>query len=403
MKYFAIGMMGMTSLVGIAYGQKTVTLPSDILSSSSTGATKPVALIDPVLQMKAYSWVIPEKWIFDGAVMQGSPCSIGASPIFRIMSPDGIAQVKMLPRLDWSWSNLPKNPSAKKNEGCLPFEKEMSAAEVLKYMTTLLEVTVVKDEPTPGLAMMRENDKKMNDQATARARGGAAFHVKSDMAAVRVHYNVNSIAVEEYLAVNTLCSDSPNAPPAGMQQMHFYTCNAWVVRQRARQGQYDGMKETFQAISKSMAIDQQWNQKWQAVMSQKIADMYAASTKAILAKGDENARLMQARHNAFMQGQAMRQRQHEQFMATMQRGTDMSMHRAQEATNARSRAAGDWADYALDQQKRMDPRTGEVTKDSSAYSYTWVNESGQRYQTNDSNDNPNGRLSGNWTLQQNVR
>jgi hypothetical protein len=26
--------------------------------------------------------------------------------------------------------------------------------------------------------------------------------------------------------------------------------------------------------------------------------------------------------------------------------------------------AGDWADYGLDQQKRRDPKTGEITKDS---------------------------------------
>jgi hypothetical protein len=223
------------------------------------------------------------------------------------------------------------------------------------------------------------------------------------MAAFLVHYNVNSIPVEENLSATTLCSDSPNVPPAGQRVVHFYTCNAWVVRQRTRDGQIEAMKPTFQAISKSMVIDPQWNQRWQQVMNQKIADMYAASTKAILAKGDENARMMQARHNAFQEGQEMRQRQHEQFMATMQRGTDMAMKRSQESTDARSRMAGDWADYALDQQKRRDPNTGEITKDSSQYSYTWVNESGQRYQTNDGNDNPNGRLSGNWTLQQNIR
>lgn len=376
-------------------------------SAIPSGPTKPVELIDPVLRMKAYSWAIPAKWIFDGAIMQGSPCSAGASPIFRIMSPDGITEIKMLPRFDWTWSTLPKAPaqsSANANQNCAPFDKEVSANEFLKYMVGVLGVNYVKDLPTPGLAAMLENDKKQNAQAAARApKGAAPFLTKSDMAAFLVHYNVNSIPVEENLSATTLCSDSPNVPPAGQKVVHFYTCNAWVVRQRTRDGQIEAIKPTFQAISKSMAIDPQWNQRWQQVMNQKIADMYAASTKAILAKGDENARMMQARHNAFQQGQEMRQRQHAQFMATMQRGTDMAMKRSQESTDARSRMAGDWADYALDQQKRRDPNTGEITKDSSQYSYTWVNESGQRFQTNDGNDNPNGRLSGNWTLQQNIR
>ena len=65
---------------------------------------------------------------------------------------------------------------------------------------------------------------------------------------------------------------------------------------------------------------------------------------------------------------------------------------------------GDWADYSLDQQKRLDPNTGLITKDSSAYSYTWVNDSDSRdrLQTNDVNENPNGNGTGNWTLQQNI-
>ena len=81
----------------------------------------------------------------------------------------------------------------------------------------------------------------------------------------------------------------------------------------------------------------------------------------------------------------------------------MSMARTKESMDARSRMAGDWADYALDLQKRRDPVTGAISKDSSRYSYSWVNESGEHYQSNDPNDNPNGRIQGNWTLQQNVR
>ena len=53
--------------------------------------------------------------------------------------------------------------------------------------------------------------------------------------------------------------------------------------------------------------------------------------------------------------------------------------------------------------KHLDPNTGKISKDSSLYSYTWVDAFGQHYQTNDMNDNPNGRLKGSWTLQTNVR
>jgi len=91
---------------------------------------------------------------------------------------------------------------------------------------------------------------------------------------------------------------------------------------------------------------------------------------------------------------------HEQFLATMQRGTDMSMARTQQNMNARSTATSDWVDYALDRQTVRDPSTGQVSKVSSSYSYTWVDSTGKTsYQTNDPNANPNGVLQGTWTQQ----
>jgi hypothetical protein len=137
-------------------------------------------------------------------------------------------------------------------------------------------------------------------------------------------------------------------------------------------------------------------------MIQKIKDMYAASGQILKQQMDSSNRQLAAQANSFNQGQQMRQQQHEQFLATMQRGTDLSMKQAAASANANHQMAGDWADYSLDQQKRLDPNTGKITKDSSAYSYTWVNESGQRIQTNDINANPNGNGTGNWTQQLNV-
>jgi hypothetical protein len=98
-----------------------------------------------------------------------------------------------------------------------------------------------------------------------------------------------------------------------------------------------------------------------------------------------------------------RQRQHEEFMASMQRGTDMSRRRTAMSMNARSRVGDDWCDYSLDLQKRLDPNTGLITRDSSNYNYTWVNEPGDRLQTNNIDANPNGNGTGSWTLQENVR
>jgi hypothetical protein len=108
----------------------------------------------------------------------------------------------------------------------------------------------------------------------------------------------------------------------------------------------------------------------------------------------------QAQNQRFEQSMALQQHMHEQFMATMQRGTDMSMAAAQQNMNARSTATSDWVDYALDQRTVADPNTGQISKVSNAYNYTWVDSTGKMsYQTDVPNANPNGVLPGNWTKQ----
>jgi len=91
---------------------------------------------------------------------------------------------------------------------------------------------------------------------------------------------------------------------------------------------------------------------------------------------------------------------HEAFMAQQESSFRSSMNGAMNSMNARSTAASDWVDYALDQQTVTG--SGGTVKVSSSYSHTWSNGQGQWYQTNDPNANPNGVLGGNWTPQTKV-
>jgi len=61
---------------------------------------------------------------------------------------------------------------------------------------------------------------------------------------------------------------------------------------------------------------------------------------------------------AIAHSQAVQQQMHEDFMNTLQRGTDMSMQRTADSMNARSTSASDWVDYSLDRQTVMDTNTG---------------------------------------------
>ena len=392
-------MIGKPAIVLMAIGITTAavachgTVRSDATASGagaevteSNGRTKSVSITDPILNMRAYSMTIPANWIFDGAVVQGSSCATGPFPVFRMESPDGLTGVKNLPRLDWAWSESSKF-TPKNNGDCLPYAREVSAAVILKYMEGILQVEHVKDEEIPNIESYRRN---------MAARNTPTFQSTGDMAKARVSYHINKIAIDERLVVTVGCT-SNEVMMLGRQ----HTCSAFVGRYWAPQGKFSD--DTYTLIGKSLVIDQQWNAQWQAVIVRQLQQMAQDSAHHVLGALEANGRQRTAEVNAFNQAQDMRQKQHEDFLVSMQHGTYISMRNTGDKMNARSAAADDWCDYALDQQKRLDPNTGRISKDSSAYTYTWINQSGDHLQTNNINQNPNGNGPETWTLQQNVR
>src|SRR5450631_1195792 len=79
-------------------------------------------------------------------------------------------------------------------------------------------------------------------------------------------------------------------------------------------------------------------------------------------------------------------RDHEAFMAQQESQFHSAMHNASNAMNARTTAASDWVDYALDQQTVAG--SGGTVKVSSADSQTWSNGQNQWFQTNNPNADP---------------
>lgn len=398
--------------LGVACGQQPkapsqadpwqITLPTRVATQSQAAPpskeTKQASIVDPVMQMEAYSLHIPADWILDATVAPGPSCNPLPNAIYRTMSADGITQMKALPAVSWTWGRLqsPYAP-AQKNGDCLTWEREVPAAEFLTYMIGVLKVDLVRNESIPAadLAKFQDAIRKNNESFAARTPPGQpAMTAKGERARAVVRYQVNSIPVEEVLDVWVSCMDMPQALiPRGFG--HVHTCNGLSMRSRARQGKLEAMRPVFDAIAKSLVVNQQWMQKWTA-MVQSIG-------AAVRAKGVEdenrllrmNAQMTQAHQVQIAQQQAM--------TAQTVEGAQRAIARDREATSEQSRMSHDWADIALDLQKRQDPNTGEISKDSSAYSYTWVSDLGGRKQTNDGSYNPNGLLPGNWTLQTNIR
>jgi hypothetical protein len=371
------------ALVGAAIVAIVCFPGTTVFTPPASRGTQSVNLHDPILNMTAYTLSIPSGWNFSSAVIQGSSCVGGPFPVFRVVSPDGLSGVKQLPRMDWAWSD---NAGVGKGGDCLQYRQEISAEDFLKYMTGVLQVEFVRDDPNPDLAAFQRN-------VAANSKPG--FTSKGDLTVATVRYRVNKIEIEDHLRVTVSCAAYSRAGSGRVEN-----CSAYVKREFAPKGKYSS--ETFASIDHSLAADPQWNQAWTAVMIQKIKSADEVTGRMVGKALADAGRARNAQASAFQQAQDLRQKEHEDFDARLKEGTQRSMQNTANSMNARSRAADDWCDYSLDQQKRLDPNTGLITKDSSAYNYTWVNEQGDRVQTNNINANPNGNGTGNWTLQENI-
>lgn len=351
---------------------------------------------DPVLNMDAFFVALPVGWHFQGAVFQGTGCSPIPFPVFRASSPDGLTQLERLPRLDWKWGNGPYQPRGTPS-GCLPLREEMSPSEFLQHVSAMLEVQYVAEVPVPAekVAAQRQSFDQLNARSAQYAERSHTPPIiqHGEMAQAKVRYRNGSFAMEGLLFVDLDCIQSSSR---GFRQQTFTseTCSALVRVVRAPQGKLDDAVRSLELAGARM--NPEWDQAWREAVRRR--------TQAIAQQAQANFnQQMQLQNQQFQQSQAVQQHLHEQFLSTMQRGTDLSMQRAAQSSAANHTAASDVVDYALGRQTVRDPNTGQVSKVSGSYNNTWVNKSGtQSFQTSDPNVNPNGYQPGNWTRQQQV-
>ncbi len=368
--------------------------PQEGKNMASTPGTRVEYITDPSMNnMNAIAVTIPEKWHFQGVLFQGG--SLPSLPyfVFRASSPDGLSFVERQPQLCWVWGEGPRMPA--KPPGCMLVKGPMSARELLKNLAATLKLEYVADVPVPG-------DLSASEMKAAQAsdKDYNFFIVKStaDLARATVRYQNGTFLMKGLLHGEVVCREQdwrgrkaaaaymPDTPPSTI-----HNCEAVVRYLAAPEAQYEAVKEMWDSPEMGGHILAPWNQ----AMLRRI-QQWGQMVRA--QQGQMASAQMQWQQRQFEHDQAVRQRMHEQFMASMQRGTDLSMARAEASMNAQSRAASDWVDYALDQQTVLNPETGQLSKAPSAYTYTWVESTGHySYQTNDPNANPNGSMQGIWT------
>lgn len=374
---------------------------AETASDDSSGARQVKYITDPSFDgMNAVSVTIPAKWHFQGVLFQAGNCASIPYFVFRTSSPDGLSFVERLPALSWAWGSGPLAP--KPNKDCLPLQGPLGAQDFLKYLASVMKVEYVSDDPVP--ADLQEKVQKQTAELNAAEAGNYLKTTNtSDLARAIVRYKNGTFDMRGLYIARVDCVE--NTFPGMKSQLRgmadrppstTHRCTASVRYTVAPEKQFAAVRKMWDAPDLGGQTINEWANAWVQRNREQAQQIMNANLRATNAA-------MQAQQQQFNHDQAVRQQMHEEFLSTMQRGTDMSMARTQANMNARSTAASDWVDYSLDQRTVVDPNTGQLNKVSSSYTHTWVDSTGTvSYQTNDPNANPNGVLQGNWTEQQQV-
>ncbi len=359
-------------------------------------------IVDPSLNnMTAVTVPVPAGWHFQGVLMQGGKCVGTPFAVFRSTSPDGLSMMEKQPVMGWRWGTGPMAASGPTD--CLPMKAAMAAQAYLKYLAATMKVTYVSDVPEPA----DENQAAQAGLQSVEAQYAAQYAARHqtppketrELARARVSFQNGTFAMLGELRVTLDCTETvdPGAKSGvpGMANRPGSTvdvCTAGTRYYAAPASQFAQVIALWDAPGMGAKQSMPWQQAWLQRNQQQADQMESANIASTNAA-------MAASAQKFKQDMAVQSQMHQEFMATMQRGTNLSMKQAGDSMNARSTATSDWVDYALDQQTVMDPSTGQVSKVSSGYSYTWTNGT-TNYQTQDPNANPNGVMQGTWTKQQ---
>ena len=334
--------------------------------------------------IKAATLTIPAGWKFQG-VMLTSACNQLPWPVYRAYSQDGLSEMRAMPVFGWRWSKYKGNQS-----GCLPLPGPMTAAEFLNKYIEMIPGGVHVVGPAPvSHEFAAWKDKVVSSEQAGDAQAGGRLHVQhtGDVAALRIETINGTFIVEQRLRAGLFCEIRPDTGP-------LQGGNCWVRIEvlRAPKRKLDVLIAQVDGQNLPRNVnDPAWQQQWLNRMHQQARD----TMNAMNAMHEQASRLLLQQYQQFM---VTMQHNHEAFMQQQESSFRSSMNNANNAMNARTTAASDWVDYALDQQTVTGQ--GGTVKVSSSYSQTWSSTTGnqtQWFQTNDPNANPNGILKGNWT------
>lgn len=348
-------------------------------ASKDGTATQVQYIADPSLNnMNAIEVTLPAAWKFQSVFLQGGTCAPAPYGVFRATSPDGESMVEREPTLAWEWGQGPMIGYMAKTD-CLPLKSAMSAQEFLQYMAATLKVNYDGAAQVPA-AEEAAAEKDLSDTEATYAPKYAALHIQPpretrDLARAVVSFQKGSVAMQgqldalvdctetSYAGTQTLSNASLGHPAQIVpgQPSTVDKCLASVTYTTAPAGQLAGLVQTWDGAGMGTKPVIAWEQAWIARSNQQTSQMIGQMNAAAAAQ-------RQASAQQFARSMAVQQQMHNQFMATMQAGTDASMARSAASMESQGTAASDWVDYALDRQTVLNTNTGQVSKISNQVS-----------------------------------
>lgn len=330
---------------------------------SASGGTRVESVPDTTMNNETAFYVkIPASWKFQGVLLQGGPAT--CDPYFmlswRAKSADGQSFIEQMPQQLLVYGNGPK-PA----RGCLPIDGPMSVQDFLKHIAAMMQLNYLADDPMP------EENAKLQQQWQEGDAKAAAFYAARDLTPPRneaeissavVGFKSGSVAMKGRLTALLHCIETtqpgmksmlrgiPDRPAATADK-----CTADVYYLAAPENQYAALVQEWKASGMGAKQNQEWGDAW----VKRYAEQGNAMNTAIINKvNDQFAKQRQEIAHTM----AVQQQVHDQFLATMQRGTDISIATTYDAMNARSTAASDMVDFSLDRQTVMNTNTGELYK-----------------------------------------
>lgn len=274
-----------------------------------------VTISDPMFDMPAYVVRIPSDWRFEGALLR-TACE-GAMLVYRAESPDGLTGVQVMPKVHWTYAHDPRALQTA-NRVCgihPPAPAAKQAPEIAAAARPQSQLGLVEPVTVPGAAeMYAKNNQAYKNQTRANGTPNAALHETGDAARVRVRYNYQGHAEEEWISVSTTVDDARVAVagtgPNGIirpEWAHAQQTDTLVSGMRAPQGSLDAAMPLLKGIL--IKLVPEYDQAVLAFNNQQFQQVQALVRKMFegtLQQGQQAHHTLMAQHAAYLQWQQQR-------------------------------------------------------------------------------------------------